>query len=303
MNTKIYEYLIAVAEQKNITRAAEQYFITQPALTQHIKKLESEYNFTLFKKKGTELIPSRQGEVFLTTAQRMLQIEKETYAKIELCKKVANQTYRVFVDIHMRNVFIDRIWPQFLEQNPDVKLSLISGDTNSALEYINNQLIDVGIFPMYGAFPSGIDHIPIDQNEYLLVLPSSHPKIEQFSNHKIDFQLLKDETFILNQSFSLFSSMQHQILERYGITPKRTLNAHAMQSIVRMVSNGQGVSFLPDVIVQLVNHECASFSLDPPWYFHHVVAYHKSQGLTDHHALLANLFIKHYQQFHLTPDS
>ena len=52
MNTRIYEYLMAVAEYKNISQAAQQCFISQPALTQHIKKLEKQLGTPVFEKKG-----------------------------------------------------------------------------------------------------------------------------------------------------------------------------------------------------------------------------------------------------------
>lgn len=86
MNTKIYEYILAVAEQKNITKAAEQCYISQPALTQHIKKLEKQLGFLLFEKSKNTLVPTRPGEIFLTTARRMLQIEQETIQRIEQLK-------------------------------------------------------------------------------------------------------------------------------------------------------------------------------------------------------------------------
>ncbi len=86
MNTKIYEYMIAVAEQKNITNAAKQCYVSQPALSQHIKNLESQLGVTLFEKTKGAVIPTRQGEVFLTTARRMLQIEQETLKRIEQLK-------------------------------------------------------------------------------------------------------------------------------------------------------------------------------------------------------------------------
>lgn len=86
MNTRIYEYILAAAEQKNITKAAELCYISQPALTQHIKKLEKQLEITLFEKSGNALVPTRQGEIFLTTARRMLQIEQETLQRIEQLK-------------------------------------------------------------------------------------------------------------------------------------------------------------------------------------------------------------------------
>lgn len=87
MNTRIYEYIVAVADCGNITRAAKQCFISQPALTQHIKKLEKQYGITLFEKKDGFLVPTKQGELVITTARRMHQVERETLLRIAELKK------------------------------------------------------------------------------------------------------------------------------------------------------------------------------------------------------------------------
>lgn len=298
METRIYQYIIAVAETGSVTRAARQCFISQPALTQHIKKLEKQFGFPLFERTEAAWVPTKQGEIFLATARQMLQIEREIQEQIERERKMHAPVCRIFVDFHLRDPFIERIWPQYLEHYPGTELSLVSGDTKTALEYLTDQTVDMGIFPVYEELPPQIGSIPIDQNEYQLILPPGHRAVGAFAQGGIDFSMLEEDTFILNQSFSLFSSMQKQILARYGIKPKQVLHSHSMQVIARMVSSGQGVSFLPDVFTRISGQDYAAFSLDPPWNFRHVAAYHKSQGLSSSQGLLAELLIRHYEQFH-----
>lgn len=132
MNTRIYEYLLTVAEHKNISQAAMSCFISQPALTQHIKKLEGQLGAPLFERKNHELIPTTQGEIFLTTARRMLKIEQETLSHIEELRQNTPVTYRIFVDIEMRNLLIEQILPKFLTIYPGLKPTLISGDIHTA---------------------------------------------------------------------------------------------------------------------------------------------------------------------------
>lgn len=64
MNTRIYEYLLAVAEYKNISQAARSCFISQPALTQHIKKLERQLGTPLFEKRAVNWFPPLRGRSF-----------------------------------------------------------------------------------------------------------------------------------------------------------------------------------------------------------------------------------------------
>lgn len=298
MNTRIYEYIIAVAEHRNITKAAEQCFISQPALTQHIKKLENQFGFPLFEKCGKNLIPTKQGEVFLTTARRMLQIEQETLTQIEELKKNTPQCYRIFSDIITRNLLIEQIWPKFQTQYPNLKLSLLTGNGDDAWEYLDKQMVDVGIFPYHGSIPAAIDWVSIEKSEYYLLLPPGHPAVPLFSRYGIDFQMIKEETFILNQPYTFFSSLEQKILDYYHILPSQILYSHSMNAIPQMVSNGRGISFFPANMLPFSQAYCAAFSFSPAWLFQYVVAWRKSNGLNAYNGLFAQLLMQHYSQFH-----
>lgn len=297
MNTRIYEYLLTVAEHKNISQAAMSCFISQPALTQHIKKLEGQLRAPLFERKNHELIPTTQGEIFLTTARRMLKIEQETLSHIEELRQNTPVTYRIFVDIEMRNLLIEQILPKFLTIYPGLKPTLISGDIHTAWDFLNSHSVDVGIFPLHGKYPPTIDCVSIQHSEYILLLPPHHPAAEHFSVHGVDMQLLQKETFILNQEFSSFHDLQWQILNYHHFKPAKILHTHSMQATVQMVLNGQGVSFFPNTIMPFLPTTCKACSFNPPWHFQYVVAYAKSRGLNMYHTQLANMLIEHYGQF------
>lgn len=298
MNTRIYEYMLAVAAQKNITKAAEQCFISQPALTQHIKKLENQFGAPLFEKKGKDLVPTRQGEVFLITAQRMLQIEQETLSRIEELKKTSPQRYRIFTDISIKSLLTEQIWPIVQNQYPNLKLSVLSGNSDDAWDCILNNIVDLGIFPVHGAIPSGIDYILIDQIEYVLLLPPHHPAVPLFSRYGINFHEISKETFILNQPNTFFHDLQKKILDYYHMVPDQILYSHSMSNIPQMVNNGCGISLFPADLFPLIQTQCTAFSFAPAWYFQYVAAYRKSRGLLPYDELLTQLFIQKHKQIY-----
>ena len=299
MNTKIYEYLLAVAEYKNISRAAQHCFISQPALTQHIKKLERSLGAVLFEKNGNnQLIPTRQGEIFLTTAGRMLKIEEETMSRIEKLRQDTPVAYRIFVDIDMRNLLIEQILPKLLHVCPGLQPTLVCGDTRTAWDYLDSRSVDAGVFPLYGEYPSSMDCVSVEHSEYILLLHADHPAADYFSLHGVDMQMLQNETFILNQEFSFFHDFQRQILDYHKFKPARILHSHSMRAAVQMVLDKQGAAFLPNTITSLLPSACRACSFNPPWRFRYVVAYAKKYGLNMYHTQMANLLMEHYRQFH-----
>lgn len=295
MNTRIYEYMTAIAEEGSVTKAAERCFISQPALSQHMKNLEKSFGAPLFERKEGALVPTCHGEIFLATARRMLQVEREILMEIERCKRSVSVSYRIFTDIHMRNILIETVIPAFSARYPDVTISTISGDTETGLDFIRNHTVDIGFFPVCGAVPPGIASIPIDQNEFVLVLPPDHPCLQEFQAHGIRPESLKQETFLLNRNHSLFRSMQDQILKQYGLIPGQTLCSHSMTQLARWSEQGKGIALLPDIILRVSKVRCPAFSFDPPWRFHHVAAYRKDFSLDPAGADLIDLVSRHYQ--------
>ena len=83
MTTKVYEYMLAIQREGNISKAAEKCYISQPALSQHVKILEKKLNCTLFRQENGRMIPTRAGEIFLITADRIVQTEQETRQKLD----------------------------------------------------------------------------------------------------------------------------------------------------------------------------------------------------------------------------
>ena len=84
MDFKELDYLITLADEKNISRAAEKLFMAQSSLSHFIRQLESELGTTLFIRTPRGIIPTASGEQFLVHARNMLQ--EFHIAKNELCE-------------------------------------------------------------------------------------------------------------------------------------------------------------------------------------------------------------------------
>ena len=65
MNLRQMEYLLAVVETKNISRAAEQCYISQSGMSQQLASVEKELGMPVFQRVNNELIPTREGEIYI----------------------------------------------------------------------------------------------------------------------------------------------------------------------------------------------------------------------------------------------
>ena len=74
MSLQSMEYMIAISEEKSLSRAAERLLISQAALSQHVKKLETELDVKLFQRQHGHLVLTDAGRVYVNGARRVLDI-------------------------------------------------------------------------------------------------------------------------------------------------------------------------------------------------------------------------------------
>ena len=95
MDLKQLEYIVRIAEEKNITKAAKKLYITQSALNQTLLKLEKEIGEPLFERSKLNLYLTEIGKIYIEQAKKILEIRKETYEKIDEIKGDYNSIIRI----------------------------------------------------------------------------------------------------------------------------------------------------------------------------------------------------------------
>lgn len=93
MDTNVFRYVLEVDKCKNITLAAKHLFISQPALTKQLSKLEKELGFQLFDRAHTPITTTPQGELFLDFARRYQELEQDFQNDIALSRHPHRRLY------------------------------------------------------------------------------------------------------------------------------------------------------------------------------------------------------------------
>lgn len=296
MDTKIFEYLLVIEETHNITTAAEQCFVSQPALSKHLRNLEKEFGFPLFEKRKDGVYPTPKGQRCLEIARRMVNAEKETMRKLEDYKNASPKHLMVILEPSLRNIFVRNIWPQFQAQFPDVTVSLIAVDAQTVLYYLSTIHFDVAVFPYVGNFPPEFSSRVINSSEYVVMMPRKHPALADFSKNGVDFHKLQDDTFLLPAAFSFHRRMLEQIFDYYHFTPALTVEMPSLQQVRAEIAQGFGVAVVP--IEHAIQLGLPFFSLDPPQMIQFNLVYPKSEPFNQYHAALYAAFVEHQRTFH-----
>ena len=95
MNTRQLEYILAIAEEKNILRASEKLFISQSTLSQTLINLEKELGTPLFIRNQRELAITEAGQYYIEAARDIMHIKEQAYDRIRSISVTSKERYRV----------------------------------------------------------------------------------------------------------------------------------------------------------------------------------------------------------------
>lgn len=122
MDLKKLEHILRIAEEKNISRAAERLFISQPALNLQLLNLERELGTKLFARKGNECSVTEAGRIYVEAARKMMNMKKDCYAKIAELSQLHNEEIAIGATGLQGDYMMCYIFQKFHESHPNVKL-------------------------------------------------------------------------------------------------------------------------------------------------------------------------------------
>lgn len=144
MKTKLQIFNI-VAKHLSFTKAAEQLYISQPAISKSIKNLEQEYKTTLFIRKRNSIELTPEGKSFLIYANKILAIYTEMDEKFLHKKKELPEFIDFGVSTTLSNYIIPKIIAKFRVQFPGTNFNVISNNSENIENLILNEEINFGI--------------------------------------------------------------------------------------------------------------------------------------------------------------
>lgn len=233
-------YIVAVSRERNFRRAAEKCFVTQPALSLAIQKLEEELGVRLFERKKTEVTLTPVGERVVEQALRVL----DEAAKV---KEVARQggdqlvgAIRLGVIFTVGPYLLPELIPVLRQQAPDMPLDVEENTTANLENQLRNGAVDVAVIALPFDLP-GIDTAPLYDEPFMVVVPADHPWA---GRKQISAEDLGGEKVLLLNSGHCFSNQVVQAcpeLSRKG----EVLQGNSLETIRNMVASGLGITVLP----------------------------------------------------------
>ena len=150
---------ITVAELSSLTEAAKKLYVSQPAISHAIRKLEDELGVSLFiRTPRNKLILTDAGKDILLTAYKMADLEKKLYQRAYDEKHLLEGTIRIATVPVGISLILAHVLPYFKKQYPSIKIELIEGNPQKVKNLVREFAVDLGISA--SPYP-GLEHRPL----------------------------------------------------------------------------------------------------------------------------------------------
>ena len=272
LDTKQIEYILKIAEENNITRAAEKLFISQSALNQQLLKLEQELGTPLFHRSRTNWGLTEAGKIYVEGAKAMLSIKKETYNRIYDVSNIQKGKLTIGLTPGRGLRMFTSIYPELHKNCPPLQVVPIEMRVYLQQQAVARGEIDLGFITLPLSERTSDNHILLGTEEMSVIIPSGHPLAVRASAPGkplsiLDLKELQYEPFVLMDKNSTLRAVCDQIFAKAGFTPNVLFETNNTASIVPMVESTLCCGIIPHYYVRNPSARLACFALEdhPTW--------------------------------------
>ena len=184
-----------VAENLSFTKAAEELFITQPAVTKHINAIESEFKSKLFNRKGNHIELTDAGKILLKYAVDIEKLYNQIGFELNILNKKHKGTLRIGSSTTITQYVLPELMANFKSKFKDLSISVISGNTEQIEKALNKNKIDIGIIEGQSK-RSNFRYIEFIKDKIVLIAKNSHPLTKK---ENITLSELKKHPIVLRE--------------------------------------------------------------------------------------------------------
>ena len=167
------ETLIAVAEQKNFTRAAEALSLTQPAVSHQISQLEQSLGAKLFNRKKGELTLTQEGEIAVRYARILTSMDQKMHMEIADSKRNIKKL-RIGLTHTSESTFATEVLARYGNEYPNVSITVFTDTIKNLYDMLGNFEIDLAITDGKVSNPS-LNSVMIDTDYLVCIMSNNNP--------------------------------------------------------------------------------------------------------------------------------
>lgn len=254
------KYFLMVAEELNITRAAERLYISQQSLSNHISNMERELNVKLFTR-SPKLALTYAGDLLVDTATQILDLHSQYLNKVGDINRHYMGVLRVGISYTCGLAVLPEILPQFRREFPMVEFSMFEGNSSELEDELAHGRVDL-VIAFHPIMLEGVGDRPPDRG------PAHHggcpriftdqvfgPRAEEMRAQYAqgaDITAFRQMPFILLKRGNRVRGIVDQYLSRCYFKPKIILETENTVTTLAMAREGMGIVICPQLFLRTI---------------------------------------------------
>lgn len=254
-------YVVAVAETRNFTRAAERCFVVQSSLSHRIAALERELGVTLFARSSRRVELTSAGAAFLVGARECLAAADRAVADAAAATGVVRGRLRVGVIVTTAAVDVPELLQRYRARHPDVRVGLRSGRSDELAAAIRDGELDIAFLGLpEGERPSGVETVVLAHDEHVLAVAAGH---RLAGASRVTLADIAEETFVDFVAGTPARAQSDRAFAAAGLVRDVAYEAGVVELITRLIARGLGIALLPSAFIRPLAAEDPGLALVP----------------------------------------
>ncbi|MCI8516528.1 MAG: LysR family transcriptional regulator [Hungatella sp.] len=257
LNVREIEYILTIANEGSITKAAQKLFIAQPSLSQVLKRVEAELGVSLFNRVKSRLKLTPEGEVFVSSGQEIMEIIRKLDDKFSVLSNAESGKLVVGVPYLLGTLVASCILPIYRERFPQIDLQLVESSSTELEQLLMSGSIDICVIPLPFKFNSFPHRMFLQSRMVLLSSKSNEIQTDSYRKSPddrfpyVDITRLNGAPFIIGHQGQRIRTINEAIFKKAHITPHIVMTSRNQETIKRMVSNDVGYTFIPEHYLEI----------------------------------------------------
>ena len=232
----------AVVESCGFTRASEQLGLSQSTVSQHIKQLEDDLGSSLFLRAGKKIYISEAGKLLVTYADRIFKEFKNAEMSVRELSAMKRGTIKLGAGATTLTYQLPKVLGEYKRRYPHIELIVITGTTETLLNQVVTQTVDLAIVMQMANTPQHIFITPLETEELVVILNAEHSLARKNSLDPTDLESLP---LILYEKHTAMQNLIESFLVKMKISPKISMELENIEAIKSLVVAGLGASIVP----------------------------------------------------------
>ena len=237
MTTNEFQIIKVLAEERNMRKAAERLFLSQPALSQRLQSIEKEWGSLLFLRSQKGMTATPAGEIVIQFAIDTLTKREEIFEALQSLTSKVHGTLKIACASIVGQNWLPMVLKDFVTQYPEAKISLITGWSSEIVKALYDGEAHIGIVRGHTEWKGTKIHLFRDT---LYLVDQELKEVEDV--------LSTDRPFIQFKSDSnYYQEIQAWWQRHFASSPRRQITVDQIETCKQMALNGIGYAILPSI--------------------------------------------------------